>query len=64
MFKTVNLPIQVPDSDYCWDGKVCCGYFDNEGGHPTCDLGFSVERDKKWNIPKPGGCSTLEKVDG
>jgi len=39
--KTVLLEIEVPSSDCCWDNEPpfeICKYFDNEGGHPTCDL--------------------------
>jgi hypothetical protein len=42
--KIVNYPITVPDGDYCWNYNVSdsemCPYFDNEGAHPHCSLGF------------------------
>jgi hypothetical protein len=41
--KTVNLPIEVPEGKYCWDGINPCEHFDNEGGHPNCGLGLGVE---------------------
>ena len=45
--KVVSLPITVPVSNYCWDGKVVCDYYDNEGGGSRCLLGFNPKRDKK-----------------
>ena len=58
--KTVYMPIVVPDNNFCWDGKAPCRYFDNEGGHPTCDLGFSIEDDKSsYLVAKPETCLKL-----
>jgi len=60
LFKTVMLPISVPDNDYCWDSKVPCDHFNNEGGYSNCVLGFyDVERDKDGNYPKPKKCKEL-----
>ena len=65
--KTVLLPIKVSPTDYCWDGKVSCQYFDNTGGHPQCELGvgFYPENNKKNGYPlKPNGCKNLQEVKG
>ena len=64
MQKTVNYPIVVPNSKYCWKGHFVCQFFDNEGGHSTCTLGFwEPKRDRKtgW-ILKPPKCRDLEEV--
>lgn len=63
MSKTVLLPIKVPTGDFCWDQSVSCDYFDNEGGHPSCDLKLGdLKYDKKSRCPKPNKCLTLQKV--
>lgn len=67
MKKKVLMPIEVPEGDYCWKftgGKVLCKYFDNEGGHPKCDL-FHIP----WKsadgagILKPGTCKSLKEQE-
>ena len=63
VYKKVLLPISVPDTDYCWDGKIPCNYFDNEGGHGTCELGMCVLRDVEGFYPKPVQCRRLINVD-
>ena len=64
MKKTVLMPIKVPATDYCWDGKNCCEHFDNEGGHGACDLGIHyVNRDKHGYYPKPQRCSQFKEGD-
>ena len=65
MKKTVLLPIEVPDNDYCWDGHNPCNYFSNEGGHPVCDLSLSwdLKYDKTGleckGVKKPEECLKL-----
>jgi hypothetical protein len=60
--KTVMLPIRVPDNDYCWDGMTPCSYFDNEGGHATCDLniGTIITTAEGW-YRKPLKCRDLNR---
>jgi len=60
--KTVLMPIEVSEGDYCWgDGRIC-EHFDNEGGNPSCDLKFyPLEFDTKGRIPKPVECLTLQE---
>ena len=43
-YKKVLMPITVPDGIYCWNHitEEICYYFDNEGGHPSCDLGLHI----------------------
>jgi len=61
--KTVLMPIEVPDCDYCWE--LCalhhiCGHFDNEGGHPTCGLNLgSLKYDDGGGVKKPAACARL-----
>lgn len=59
--KHVLYPISVPESNYCWDGTHCCPQFDNEGGHPSCDLPWYVnlDRDMQGKVPKPPQCLRL-----
>ena len=66
IYKTVLLPIEVPIGDYCWGGHQMriCSHFDNEGGHPTCDLHMDfIHSDKKtfW-VEKPDKCKRLKEV--
>jgi len=59
----VLKPIKVPDSENCWDGKTCCGHFNNEGGHPWCEerLG-SLEYDRETGyVKKCTECLALKK---
>jgi hypothetical protein len=64
-YKTVLLPIQVSEGEYCWGYGKICNHFDNEGGHPTCKLGFDVDIDKDGHVKKPKECSELkEKMKG
>lgn len=62
--KIVNMPIEVPNSDYCWDGKTTCTYYDSEGGHSTCELDFHpINRDQKGRCVKPEKCKMLNIGD-
>jgi len=79
--KIVCLPIEVPVGDYCWgwneedDGHlitILCQYFNNEGGHPKCELGLDwkpfqlpkiykgLEYDKEGEVRKPDYCNNLK----
>lgn len=59
-YKTVLMPIRVPDNDYCWNGKIPCEHFDNYGGHGTCVLGMDPDHDRKTGLyPKPEECASL-----
>lgn len=66
--KTVCMPIKVPSGDCCWeptkgfDSEVC-EYFDNAGGHETCELGFwPIKRDEKGDCLKPPECLKLVDI--
>lgn len=63
--KTVLYPISVPNGDYCWtyDGtEYTCSYFDNEGGHNTCELRFDNDCKKhKDGVIKAIECSALKE---
>lgn len=62
MKKTVLLPIEVPDTDYCWDGRTPCEHFDNYGGHGHCDLDIGMcDRGKTGDYPKPKECLVLKE---
>ena len=59
-YKTVLMPIEVPIGDHCWDGRTCCEYFDNEGGHGNCRLGYRIAEDhKNHTYQKDFRCSAL-----
>lgn len=64
MKKTVAKPIEVPDSDYCWEPKPpheLCEWFDNEGGYPTCDQGLgSLSYEKTGGVRKCEACRKLK----
>ena len=56
-YKIVLMPIKVPITDFCWDHVTICGWFDNEGGYPTCDIFVGHLRyDKEGLVRKPDEC--------
>jgi len=62
-YKTVLLPIEVPDNDFCWDGHTPCPHFNNEGGYATCDLNIGeITRVKDFVYGKPPDCRALKKI--
>lgn len=61
-YKTVLMPIDVPNDDYCWNHDIICPRFSNPGAHPQCDIGFDPPNyDKEGNVPKPPDCLKLEE---
>ena len=64
----VLFPIWVPEGNFCWDRKVngvVCRHFDNEGGSPKCDMGFSIpwENNLDIGVLKPVECLELEEAE-
>lgn len=64
----VNFPITVPSGVHCWEyggRREICEHFDNEGGHPHCELGFylgiSCDGDKA-GVRKSSQCVALHPV--
>lgn len=60
--KVVLYPITVPDGNYCCEGKppyTICEFFDNEGGHPKCELGLYGVKDTPEGVLKPESCRKL-----
>jgi hypothetical protein len=57
--KIVYLEIEVPKSNYCWDGKTVCHYFDNTGGHGTCELKIGNIKSDSIGYLKPIECKNL-----
>ena len=55
----VIYPIEVPKGKYCWDYHNICEHYDNEGGHPTCSLGFRELRETENGVLKPKECMGL-----
>lgn len=52
--KIVNMPIMVPNTDYCWsndgDGKdIICGHLNVENINPICELGMHIEYNSSLN---------------
>jgi hypothetical protein len=63
-YKTVLMPIKVPDGTFCFDRWATCGYFDNEGGHPRCMLGFfPLDYNGHGDVPKHEKCRKLMRVE-
>jgi hypothetical protein len=62
-YDRVLMPIEVAHGDFCFGGGVCCGHFDNYGGHRTCDLNFyPLEEDEEGRILKPEVCRSLKEA--
>lgn len=61
-YKTVLLPIEVPEGDLCFGEGRCCGHFDNYKGPPECTLKIGdLEYDEKTSIVfKPIECKNLK----
>lgn len=61
--KIVKFLIEVPDSDYCFDGRCACSYFNNSNSFTTCDLGFYpiTYNNKSGCYTKPEECKKLEE---
>ena len=60
--KTVLMPIEVPPGEFCWGNNLICQYFNNEGGHKECELGFEpLERNGRGEILKPKKCLNLKE---
>jgi hypothetical protein len=57
----VVWPIRVPAGKYCWDYHVAgsCDHFDNEGGHPTCELKFLDQKELIGGVLKDPECAAL-----
>lgn len=62
--KMVLLPIEVSEGDYCWNGKVICGYFNNEGGWVRCELwiGDPIKDKNSYYYRKPEKCRQLKEI--
>lgn len=61
-YKTVILPVTVPDSDYCWrKGQMVCPYLDTFKNPIKCNLGFcGVHFNENGVILKPESCLNLK----
>lgn len=72
-YKTVLLPITVSASSYCWGPGVgapneigsmytnICPHFDNEGGHPYCEMGLDqLKYTPEGFVLKPAKCLELQ----
>lgn len=57
--KEVILKIEVPNTQYCWDGLNLCEHFDNEGGHGSCDLNIGLPEYLDGKYEKPKECIDL-----
>lgn len=63
--KVVLYPITVPAGKYCWEHKLphtICEFFDNEGGHPKCELGLYGVKDTQEGVLKAGRCLGFEEA--
>jgi len=64
----VTIKLHVPKGKYCWEfvyPPKICGFFDNEGGHSTCDIDSVTKayslKDTPEGVLKDGQCSNQEK---
>lgn len=64
--KKVILLLTVPNSPYCWEymkeEQNMCLHFDSEGGYPSCDLGFTGQKDRGGVILKSPRCEILTSL--
>jgi len=60
--KTVNMPINVPSGMYCCrhNGEICEHFYQHEGGHPYCKLGFHKQQDTAEGVLKAPKCAALK----
>lgn len=66
MKKIVSFPIEVPVGPHCCQNSMpyeICSYYDSEGGHSTCDLGFYDLEDTKEGVLKADKCAEFDDVD-
>ncbi|MBT8448798.1 MAG: hypothetical protein KJO69_03860 [Gammaproteobacteria bacterium] len=69
---TIKIPVRVPSGDYCVGNKdmSICEYYDNTGGHPTCECEYmlnesgkrsyyTLKYDKFGKVPKNPKCLAL-----
>lgn len=64
-YKTILLPIEVPNGKYCWQGQMPCEYFDNEGGHGRCTIPGLYAREESrgsFNVLKDERCLNAQEV--
>ena len=66
-YKTVLLPIKVCVGNFCFDDGRACGYFNYEGGYPSCDLNISHDLKenvgrKSLRVLKPEKCLNLKEI--
>lgn len=65
-YKNVSHVIRVPSGTHCWEffgDKSICKFFNNEGGHSTCELEFSPLKDVYDGVIKAQECYDLETID-
>lgn len=66
-YKTVLLPVQVPDGKFCWEftqDRSICQKFDNEGGTSWCTLFDTRLKDDKDGVLKCEECKILKDQKG
>ena len=66
-YKTVLMPIRVPRGKYCWNHKSphqVCTYFNNEYGHPGCELGLFPQKEVEGEgVLKPKTCLDFKEKE-
>ena len=63
-YKTVLLPIEVAEGDFCFGAGRCCSHFTNYEGPPECDLriGNLKYDEKEYHCSKPIECKNLKEI--
>jgi len=66
-YETVLMPITVPIGKYCWNQEPphqVCMYFNNEHGHPGCELGlYPLVEENSGSVLKPKTCLNFKKEE-
>lgn len=65
IYRTVLLPIKVPDCDFCMENKEpfwICEHLNTRNSLPRCSLGVGAIWYRNNAIPKPVECMNLAKA--
>ncbi len=63
IYKNIQMIISVPNSEYCWDNKVCCPYLEYHSNIPWCTMDTGLpKKQKNGKVRKTLDCQDLKEV--